>query len=97
MRCLTTKRVALATGQPRQGRKNVAHGPSRGCERREAKPRRGERTAAGTAVFRPYGAMPNAIVSYPRLAPWATFFRRSAAVDAVPVALLDPTALQGGY
>jgi hypothetical protein len=58
-----------------EGRQNLAHGASRGWTMLDGSSPGG---AEGRRLFRPYGAV-YAICEFPRLAPWANFWRPSGA------------------
>ncbi len=65
--------------KPRQGRKNIAHGASRGNVSPCAWLSPSGAKETSDLLFRPAGADRLAHTGTPRLAPWASFFRHSVA------------------
>jgi len=61
-----------------EGRKKSAHGVSRGVDRANIKPRRGDRVSSKTIVLSPRRGLAFS-PTHPRLKPWASFFRCPAA------------------
>jgi len=68
-----------ASRQPREWRKTVAHGASRGKNAIIKSPVKGDRIPAGENFLSPLRGS-DCLYRDPRLAPWATFHRCSAAI-----------------